>query len=223
MEAVAQLVLDRVALITPALDEAMSVAILQAETRAQGFDHQRFPHTRPLSIRQDVRLALEESTLPGGWEIGGDPRKMGQLLLLDRETGMTIRFLKAPYSQPDQIPLAGSNRARRKTWTGRPIQALLPGLGQQGSLTGTTSFEGETFLVLWAYLDAAHREAGYVLRIVHTRGPGKPGKSTPCDLDLVVPRGGLINEEDLQFIPSDQDEELFTFDMADDEEETGAS
>lgn len=223
MEAVAQLVLDRVALITPALDEAMSAAILQAETRAQGFDHQRFPHTRPLSIRQDVRLALEESTLPGGWEIGGDPRKMGQLLLLDRESGMTIRFLKAPYSQPDQIPHAGSNQARRKTWTGRPLQAALPELGQQGSLSSTASFDGETFFVLWAYIDAVDREAGYVLRIVHTRAPGDFGKSTPCDLDLVVPRGGLIGEEDLQFIPSDQDEELFRFDIPNDEEETGAS
>lgn len=223
MKPVAQKVLDRVALIAPQLDEAMAGAILQAETRSAGFDHERFPHTRPMNVRQDVRLALEaEEPLPGGWQVAGDPRKMGQLLLVDPETGMTIRFLKAPYSQPDQIPHAGYNPARRQAWTGRPLdQRPLPELGTSGRLTGTGALRGETFLVLWAYKDAADRTAGYDLRIVHTRAPGAFGKSTPCDLNLEIPRGGIINEENLRFVGSDEDEELFAFDIPADEEETG--
>ncbi|MGD8214272.1 hypothetical protein [Aestuariimicrobium sp. Y1814] len=59
MDDTSRLILDRVGAIAPSLDEAMASAILQAETRARGLDHARFPHYRPLSIRQDVRLTLE--------------------------------------------------------------------------------------------------------------------------------------------------------------------
>ena len=90
MSPVTNLVLNRVQLIAPRIDEAMASAIVQAETRAQGFEQDRFPHIRPLNIRQDVRLSLEAEPLPGGWRVEGDPRKMGQLLLVDSETGMTV-------------------------------------------------------------------------------------------------------------------------------------
>ncbi len=222
MDRVADLVLSRLQLIAPLLDEAMGGAILQAETRARGFDHARFPHTRPLNIRQDVRLALEAvQPLPDGWRIDGDPRKMGQLLLVDDVTGMTIRFLKAPYSQPDQIPHAGPNPARRKAWSNESLQAALPSLGQVSSLTSRVSLHGETFLLIWSYKDAQNREDGYDLRIVHTRAPGAFGKATPCDLDLVIPRGGLVNEDDLRFVGSDEDGDLFTYDIPEENDTEG--
>ncbi|MEL4356674.1 MULTISPECIES: hypothetical protein [unclassified Luteococcus] len=222
MDAAVELVLSRVRLIAPLIDDAMGGAILQAEARAVGFDHARFPHTRPLNIRQDVRLALEEAEpLPDGWRVEGDPRKMGQLLLVDSTTGMTIRFLKAPYSQPDRIPHAGYNPARRKAWSNEPIQTTLPSLGRVSSLTGRANLRGETFLLIWSYKDPQNREDGYDLRIVHTRAPGAFGKATPCDLDLVIPRGGLINEEDLSFVGSDEDGDLFTFDLPNEGEEEG--
>ena len=63
MSPVANLVLNRVQLIAPRIDEAMASAIIQAETRAQGFDQDRFPHIRPLNIRQDVRLSLSKQSL----------------------------------------------------------------------------------------------------------------------------------------------------------------
>lgn len=209
MDRVAELILNRVALITPALDEAMAAAIEQAERRAMGFEHRRFPHTRPLNIRQDVRLALEEQPLPDGWEIDGDPRKMGQLLLVDRRTGMTVRFLKAPYSQPDRIPHAGQNPARRGAWTNRSLQSALPSLGREGALAHVSGLKDETFLLIWAYVNPDERTDGYDLRIVHTREPGAFGKATRCDLDLTIPRGGHINQDNLRFVSSEEDEDLF--------------
>ena len=62
MSPVTNLVLNRVQLIAPRIDEAMASAIIQAETRAQGFDQDRFPHIRPLNIRQDVRLSLSRAS-----------------------------------------------------------------------------------------------------------------------------------------------------------------
>ena len=196
MSPVTSLVLNRVQLIAPRIDEAMASAIVQAETRAQGFEQDRFPHIRPLNIRQDVRLSLEAEPLPGGWRVEGDPRKMGQLLLVDSETGMTVRFLKAPYTQPS--------------------------LGDAGTLAKRTDgLHGETFLLIWAWKDPSDRESGYDLRIVHTRAPGAFGKATPCDLDLVIPRGGLVNEDGLRFVGSDEDSDLFIFDIPDENDTEG--
>ncbi|QQY14065.1 hypothetical protein JMX53_06685 [Cutibacterium avidum] len=226
MSPVTSLVLNRVQLIAPRIDEAMASAIIQAETRAQGFEQDRFPHIRPLNIRQDVRLSLEAEPLPGGWRVEGDPRKMGQLLLVDSETGMTVRFLKAPYTQPDHVPHAGYNPARRETWSNEPLdtslQTALPSLGDAGTLAKRTDgLHGETFLLIWAWKDPSDRESGYDLRIVHTRAPGAFGKATPCDLDLVIPRGGLVNEDGLRFVGSDEDSDLFIFDIPDENDTEG--
>ena len=86
MGPVAELVLDRVGAIAPLLDEAMASAILQAEKRAHGLAHERYPHLRPLTIRADVREALMVESLPKGWHIDGDSRKMAQLILVAEES-----------------------------------------------------------------------------------------------------------------------------------------
>ena len=209
------LILDRLRLVAPAVDEAMAAAILQAETRAKGFDHHRFPHTRPLSIRQDVRLALEADVLLGGWRVAGDPRKMGQLILVDGTSGMELRFLKAPYTQPDRIPHAGRNSTRRSVWAQQPI----PELRHVGGHAQTQGLRGVKFLLIWAYLDADVRTNGYDLRVVHTLEAGKFGASTLCDVDLAIPRGGILREGDLRFAGLDDEEDLFSFGL---EAEEGA-
>lgn len=217
MDGIRSLLLARMQVIAPALDEAMAHAILRAEDRARGFEHGRFPHSRPLTIRQDVRLALEVDELPGGWEVAGDPRKMGQLILQDCDTGISLRFLKAPYTQPDRIPHAGGNAARRTAWAQQPI----PGLSRVGGLSAE-GIRGASFLLIWAYLDACRRTDGYDLRVVHPLEPGRFGSATQCDLDLTIPRGGILGEENLRFVGLDSEEDLFSFGLADEEDETGS-
>lgn len=219
MERVSQLVLDRVGVIAPLLDEAMAGAILQAETRARGLGHPRYPHLRPLTIRADVREALEAEPLPAGWRIAGDPRKMGQLILVDEISGMTLRMLKAPYTQPDGVPHAGANQARRVAWTQSPF----PDHATQSALIDEAMLAGQCFLLIWAYVDPDDRTAGYTLRVVHTLVPGAFGESTRCDLDLVIPRGGQVDEGNLAFAGSDADEDLFLFDLPSEAEDEGSA
>ncbi|MCT1458486.1 hypothetical protein M3G03_02835 [Aestuariimicrobium sp. p3-SID1156] len=219
MDDIRAIILDRMQALAPALDEAMSAAITQTETRAAGFAHERFPHTRPMNVRQDVRLAREAMPNLAGWKVEGDPRKMGQLILEDSQTGISIRFLKSPYSQPDGIPHAGSNHARRLKWTNPRFEAPLPGMGLSSRLTSLEALAGTPFLLIWAYLDPAKRDAGYDLRIIHTLAPGRFGGATPCDLDLRIPRGGILREEDLRFVASENDEDLFVFDLPAEEED----
>ena len=215
MGPVAELVLDRVGAIAPLLDEAMASAILQAEKRAHGLAHERYPHLRPLTIRADVREALMVESLPKGWHIDGDSRKMAQLILVYEVSGMSLRMLKAPYTQQDRVPYAGASRARREVWAQQP----LPDVSAQSTLADAETLTGHVFLLLWAYVDPADRVAGYILRVVHTLVPGAFGKSTPCDLDLIIPRGGRIDVGDLAFSGSDGEEDLFLFDLPADVEE----
>lgn len=215
MDRVAQIVLERIGVIAPLLDEAMAGAILQAETRAFGLAHPRYPHLRPLTIRADLREALEAEPLPEGWRIDGDPRKMGQLILVDEVSGMRLRVLKAPYSQPDRVPHAGSNHARRAEWTQPPFSEL----ATRSALLDDTHLAGQVFLLLWTYVDPEDRAAGYTLRVVHTLVPGAFGEATRCDLDLLIPRGGAVGEGDLAFAGSDADEDLFLFSLPDEADE----
>ena len=208
-----QLLMSRMQALTPALDEAIAWAIIRAETRATGLDHDRFPHLRPMTIRADVRLALEDSTSLHGWQVAGDSRKMAQLLLEDQQTGLELRFLKSPFSQPDRIPHAGQNQARRRTWSQRPLPLAAP-----GQLIVDTGLAGVTLLLLWSYQDATQRTEGFDLRIVHTLEPGAFGRATVCDLDLVVPRSGILREEDLRFVVSEEEEDLFLIDVPADDE-----
>ena len=207
-----QLLMSRMQALTPALDEAIAWAIIRAEARAAGLDHDLFPHFRPMSIRADVRLALQDSTSLHGWQVGGDSRKMGQLLLRDQQTGLVLRFLKSPSSQPDGIPQAGHNRARQHLYRQPPLP-----LSTSGPFNANSGLAGVTLLLLWSYQDATRRTEGFDLRIVHTLEPGAFGRTTLCDLDLVVPRGGILREEDLRFAVSEEEEDLFLIDVPADE------
>lgn len=221
MDDIRTLILNRVRAIAPVLDEAMAAAMVRAEERAKGFEHGRFPHTRPLTIRQDARLVLEGVPLPDEWQVRGDSRKMGQLVLHDGITGMNLRFLKAPYTQSDRIPHAGHNNARRVAWTQARLHPLLPGFRRSG-LAEVPALADETFLLIWAYLDPNRRMDGYDLRIVHPLEPGRFGARTLCDLDLTIPRGGILGEENLRFVGVGDDEDLFGFDLADEDDLTGS-
>ncbi|WP_366181235.1 hypothetical protein ABXS69_03810 [Actinomyces timonensis] len=128
---------------------------------------------------------------------------------------MRLRVLKAPCSQPDRVPHAGSNRARRTEWTQPPFAEL----ATRSALLDGAHLAGQVFLLLWTYVDPEGRAAGYTLRVVHTLVPGAFGEATLCDLDLLIPRGGDVGEDNLAFVGSDADEDLFLFNLADEADE----
>mgnify|MGYP000919978784 CR=1 FL=1 len=189
------------------LDEALAVAIADAEKDCATYPHETYPFLRSFHVRARTRQLLETQELPQGWELAGNPRQMGQLIL-DNPGKTSLRFLRGNPQQPDRIPHAGSNQARIRVWRQDPLPADWP------TLAGT----GETFLALWDYLDPHDRLGGFTLRFVHPCEQGKYHGRVPCDLDVTVPRGGT-DYENLEFAPRDEEDDLFSFQILDTDED----
>ncbi|GAB2832635.1 hypothetical protein GCM10027176_41110 [Actinoallomurus bryophytorum] len=63
-------------------------------------------------MRAEMRKFLESSRLPGGWQIGGDCRLMGQPHIVHAEHDLEMRFLRERRrAYPGGVPGAGKNRA----------------------------------------------------------------------------------------------------------------
>lgn len=180
----------------PSLYAAMSVALVASENRARGLLHSKYPHLRPLLVRSELREYLESELLPSGWQVGGNPGLMGQVLLKNPELAVTLRILKERRkAYPQGVPPAGRNPARRREW-----QAPLP------AMEAAVNTEVE-LLLLWDYAKGGD-ETSFTLRIVHTTEAGIYGKAVECDLDLEVVAGGTIFET-LSFQGDDDDEDFF--------------
>lgn len=192
--------------LTPQLDEALAVAISDAEDRAQGMEHALFPHIRPILVRSLLRLKLVEMVLPVGWEMTGNPRQMGQLRL-SKHGVMDLRLLKASPFQPGSVPHSGPGRARQDAWRQDPLPALWQESSRELQL-----------LLLWGYADPAERRAGFTLRVVHPLGGGRYGYQVPCDLNEEIPRGGTMFENLRGFVGDDQEGDLYSFQIDSEED-----
>src|SRR5438067_840419 len=78
----------------PVLHTGVATALAAAGRRRQGLEHARYPHLLPFLMRAELREFLESNQLPDGWKVEGDPRKMGQLLLINEKNNLVTRFLK---------------------------------------------------------------------------------------------------------------------------------
>ncbi len=190
--------------LTQFLDEAVAEAIGRAESSASRYDHRQFAFFRPLVVRMETRQILETRGLPGNWRVGGEPRNMGQLILQKPDV-MELRFLKGNPIQPGNIPHAGTSAARRAYWRQDALVAWPD--------APTTPLH---FLLVWNYLDAAHRDEGFSLDVAHPTSPGRYGRRVPCDLIAPLPRGGTMFEE-LKPFAYDDDENLFGISVAEEE------
>lgn len=183
--------------LTGVLDEALAVAIAQAEQECVAYRHEDYRFIRALHVRLAVRQELERLGLPDAWQLAGNPARMGQLILQD--PGRTsLRLLRANPLQPNRVPHAGSNQARIRVWQQPPLDPNWP----------AAPTEEVVFLALWDYIDEENRLDGFNLRFVHPIGAGKYRGTVPCDLDVAIPRHGTTFEN-LEFLPQDQDEDLF--------------
>lgn len=159
--------------------EAQSVALAETQALCKRFDHFIYPSIRPMMIRPCFREALQEAALPDGWILGGDTTKTVEIYLMNEAEGIRLRYLKerrATY--PGGVPPAGRNPRRQAYWT-------MPKLFD---VDDSTVLPLQTnLLLLWDYLDSAHIEKGFTLRIVHTIAPGNWGQRTPIDLSIDIP------------------------------------
>jgi hypothetical protein len=198
--------------LAPTLHAGMATSLAAARKRTAGVAHDRHPHLLPLTMRAEFRDYLEHEVMPNGWQVGGDSRLMGQLLLTHPELGMEMRFVKERRrSYPGGVPTAGKNPARRQRWAQDPLDLELPG-------APTSVINPVNLLLCWDFASPESRDE-FRLRVVHTLAPGAYGSAVPCDLILDVEEGGSIFTR-LKFTGSEDDEDLFQIDIS--EEENGS-
>ena len=189
------------AALSATLTESMATAMGQARVDSRRYSHKDFPHVMPLLLRCAMRMELEKYALPPGWELSGNPRLMGQLLLAQSELAMDLRFLKErrrTYS--GGVPPAGRNPARRRAWS---ADIALP------FQIDTNQPERTTILWVWDFDGEPHDEdTGFTQRLVHTLAPGTYGHAVPCDLSLdLLPGGGIFDR--LKFAGGEDSTDFF--------------
>lgn len=193
----------------PVLHAGVATSLTSAAGRVAGLEHTKYPHLLPLVMRAEMREFLGANAVPTDWRVGGDPRLMGQLLLINAQARLELRFLKERRrSYPLGVPHAGSNAARREHWTSPPLPFFMPGSGAVGE-------DVVRLLLLWDFAQG-DGVGQFTLRIVHTLGPGVHGRAVPCDLILDVIDGGSIFSR-LKFSGSPEDDDLFMVEIAEEE------
>jgi hypothetical protein len=199
----------------PVLHAGAATSLAASLTRNKGLRHDKYPHLMPLTVRAEMREFLESDLVPNGWLIGGDSRKMGQLLLTHADLNMEMQFLKERRrTYPGGVPVAGKNETRRQRWFSDPLDVALPEPPQ------IETADPVRLLLLWDFLDAQTLDQ-FTLRIVHTLAPGVYGKAVPCDLIVDVQDGGSIFSH-LKFPGSPEDDDFFMVEIANEEDESGS-
>lgn len=199
----------------PALHAGVATALSSSLTRTRGLSHDKYPHLMPLTMRAEMREFLESESFLHGWLVGGDSRKMGQLLLHHPDLDLEMRFLKERRrSYPGGVPVAGKNESRRQQWSNDPLDIVLPRPPQ------LMTIDPLPLLLLWDFLDTRKLDQ-FTLRIVHTLAPGVYGKAVPCDLIVDVRDGGTIFSH-LRFPGSPEDDDFFIVEIAEEEDESGS-
>ena len=156
-----------------------------------------------ISLRfADLRRYLQVSDM-GTWQVGGEPRLMGQLLLHDRESGIRLRVLKERRrAYPGGVPVAGHNSARRSYWAQPPLFGADP----------VAEPELIEMLALWDLKNSQRVEDGFTLRVVHTIEAGQYGQAVACDLSLEIVTGGSLFTS-LRFKGDDDPFDFFVIDV----------
>lgn len=183
------------------LNDSMAVALGNALSDLRRYPLDRFPFLLPMALRSAMRMELEKRTLPDGWEITGNSKLMGQLMLSHNEMATDLRFLKERRgSRGTRLPHAGSSPSRRKAWSGDiALPMELPSSDEPRT----------TILWVWDRVTSHDSEIpGFAQRLVHTLAPGSFFRAVPCDLSIdLLPGGGIFDH--LKFEGGDDDTDLF--------------
>ncbi|WP_201612773.1 hypothetical protein [Gulosibacter hominis] len=158
--------------IGPSLFELISLAVVEADTRTNGVTADTIGLSHTIMVRALARtLLIDHEHCPIGWVVEGQGHRMAQTILRHTETGITLRLLKESTVNPNGVPHAGRNLARRSAWSGAvPLEGL-----DLGHRTATSL----TCLLLWK------KDGDKIsLRVVHTVEEGRYGAGTAVDLDI---------------------------------------
>lgn len=171
--------------LAPCLHDVVAAGLAKSRSRLGNIEHREHPVLLPLLLRADMRLLLEREVLPDGWELGGDPRLMEQLLFINRDLGLEQRFVKERRrSYPGGIRPAGHNHASRRYYTNPALD-----LGPNFELPAPSKVN---LLTAWDLVDASDIDLGFTLRIVHPLEPGVYGRAVKSDLSIDLLPGGEI-------------------------------
>ena len=171
-----------------------------------------YPSLRSMLTRAHMRNYWMDNPQVG-WEVGGNPKRNCQCLLIDRRHGLSLRLLKENRRlSPGGTPAAGHSTARREAWA-QPLPddfLALPASPTRQELT-------ELFL-LWDRTIVTG-EPRVSVRVVHTIAPGVFGRAVPLDMSFEIEPGGTMFDA-LEF-PGDPDEPDLWAEIDDDDEAEG--
>ena len=208
----------------PVLYAGVAASVAATHARRKGLKHSKYPHLAPLLVRVELREFLESAVMPPGWDVGGEPWRMGQLLLVNQDLNLEMRVLKerrATY--PNGVPVAGRNPSRRQAWTSDPLDLVWPSPASAGDAHSATPVGRPADLVrlllVWDFVSGTELQE-FTLRVVHTTDPGVYGRAVPCDLILDVKDGGEIFKS-LEFTGSPENDDLFQAPVIEIDEEGG--
>lgn len=203
------LIANQTALLAPDVYDSVSLGLAGARSRMRGIEVRKYPAQFSGLVRMEAREDLEARALAPGWTVAGDPRQMAQLLLVNDEHKMVLRFLKENRANKNRVPHAGSNRARRDVWSSRdtPFDFVL----DESKLLDEDEYM--TCLLLWGPVDPADLDLGFTLRVVHTIEAGNHRTGVVCDLEIELLQGGNIYDH-LEFAGADEGGDLFEVEIA---------
>lgn len=198
-------VATQIGLITVPLYETVAAGVAEAQSRLQGFpDLDDHPYLLPTVARASINSQLKKHS-PAGWELGGNPRRMGHTTLVSHQHNIELRLLKEHGRvHPGGVPPAGAGQARRDYYDNdelalMPVRDLLPGTFDPQS--------GIRLLWLW---DRAidNDEARISVRVVHPLNAAHFGKAVPLDYSFEIrPDGEMFSR--LYFAGEEQNEQFF--------------
>lgn len=191
--------------LTEPLHEAFALAAVDAKSYIPPYKNAgQMAHLRSGVIRAGVREHLT-SAPAANWSLGGNPDRMGQISLVHKAEGITMRLLKSA-KQPAGVPHAGSNPTRRAFWRNTPMLEF-----ETGPLFPDLGFH--RLLALWTPL----QDGTVSLRVVRPIKEGRYGGAVEVDfvMELAPSRSDF---EQLEFVGEpDFEEDLFNPEVSDDE------
>lgn len=191
--------------LTEPLHEAFALAVIDAQTYIPPYKNAgRMAHLRSGVIRAGVREHLTNAPA-ASWSLGGNPELMGQISLVHKEEGITMRLLKSA-KQTAGVPHAGSNLTRRAYWRNTPMLEF-----ETGTLFPDPGFH--RLLALWT----PQNDGTVSLRVVRPIKEGRYGGTVEVDfaMELAPNRSDF---EQLEFVGEPaHEEDLFNPQVAEDE------
>ena len=181
----------------PLLYDHLDIAIAATRSTLK-VSEWKYPHLHSAHRRAILREGLEIAELPGGWQVSGNSRFNGQLILSEPTLGASLRFLADSYSNTDGIPHAGHTIARQRAWTDVSVPLF--------HMRDLAPEHRDLLLLINA------RSSEPSMRIVHPLAPGRFSGTVPCDFQIKLARD-TAEMADSPFAGSDEYENLFDLEL----------